>query len=46
MTLKTPDLLLEEKQVNFMGGRFFEQKNIKASRKQILPVVKQILQRY
>jgi inorganic pyrophosphatase/exopolyphosphatase len=46
MTMKNPDLLLEEKQAKFMDGRFFEQKNIKASRKQILPIVKQILNRY
>lgn len=45
-TMNNPDLLLQSKPADFMGGKFFEQKNVKASRKQILPVIKQILNRY
>jgi hypothetical protein len=45
-SMKNPELLLEEIQRDFLSGKFYEQKNIKASRKQILPVLKQILGRY
>lgn len=39
-----PNLRLRElSDVNFLGGCFFQQENIRATRKQILPVVKKIL---
>lgn len=41
--MKSPELALEEKPVNFMNGKFYQQMNIKASRKQILPVLKQLM---
>lgn len=43
LTMKTPDLLLEKMDVDFLGGKFYRQKNLKASRKQILPVVQSVL---
>lgn len=45
-SMKNPDLLLESRPIDFMCGKFFDQKNVKASRKQILPVIKQILNKY
>lgn len=41
--MKTPELKLEEKTANFMNGKFYQQMNIKASRKQILPVLKELI---
>lgn len=39
-----PNLHLREiENLNFRGGRFFQQENIKPTRKQILPIVKDIL---
>ena len=45
-TMQNPPLLLEPKPADFMGGKFYAQGNVKASRKQILPVIKQILNSY
>jgi exopolyphosphatase len=42
-SMKNPELNLVEKNANFMNGKFFQQFNIKASRKQILPVLKQLI---
>lgn len=36
-------LLLENKACDLLQGRLFEQKNVKASRKQILPIVQKVL---
>jgi len=33
-------------EATFMSGKFFMQRNVKASRKQILPIVKEILKSY
>lgn len=44
--MKNPDLLLESKEGAFMSGNFYQQRNVQASRKQILPVIKSILNRY
>lgn len=42
--MKNPELNLQKKtDINFMGGDFFYQGNVKASRKQILPIIKEIL---
>jgi exopolyphosphatase len=38
--------LILQKDLNFMNGEFFIQENIKASRKQILPVIKELLESY
>lgn len=46
LTSCNPDLELVEKQITVthsIPGQFFEQKNVKASRKQILPLVQEIL---
>jgi exopolyphosphatase len=41
---ETPELNLQpHSNVNFLGGKFFEQLNIKLSRKQILPILKTVL---
>lgn len=46
-TMKNPELLLVlNADINFMGGEFFHQGNVHASRKQILPVIKELLNRY
>jgi hypothetical protein len=46
-TLENPLLNLEQKSdINFMGGEFFYQRNVHASRKQILPIIKELLKRY
>lgn len=42
-SMNSPKLQLMEKEANFMNGKFFQQMNIKASRKQILPVLKDLL---
>lgn len=43
-TMQNPALNLEFKSdINFMGGEFFYQRNVHASRKQILPVIKELL---
>lgn len=45
-TMTNPELKLQHKaDINFMGGEFFQQGNVKASRKQILPVIKDLLNR-
>lgn len=46
-TMENPLLNLELKSdINFMGGEFFHQRNVHASRKQILPAIKELLNRY
>lgn len=46
-TMENPPLNLTLKNdINFMGGEFFKQGNVHASRKQILPVIKELLNRY
>lgn len=46
-TMENPSLnLVHKSDINFMGGKFFYQKNVHASRKQILPVIKELLNRY
>ncbi|CRK98355.1 CLUMA_CG011715, isoform A [Clunio marinus] len=44
--MKDPNLQLTPKDVDFMSGLFYMQENIKASRKQILPVIKNLLNRF
>lgn len=45
-TMDNPSLMLEPKHADFMGGKFFIQANVAASRKQILPVIRQTLNSY
>ena len=41
---KDPDLQLEEyTNIKFLNGKFFQQKNIKASRKQLLPLLNKLI---
>lgn len=46
LSMRNPNLQLECKPADFMSGTFYQQMNVKASRKQILPVIKQILNNF
>ncbi|CAO1356218.1 unnamed protein product [Diamesa serratosioi] len=43
---QTPNLGLTRTNISFLDGIFYNQSNVKASRKQILPVIKEILKKY
>lgn len=46
-SMKNPDLKLAlNKHIKFLDGKFYNQGNLKASRKQILPVIRNLLQTY
>ncbi|XP_070496003.1 exopolyphosphatase PRUNE1 [Chironomus tepperi] len=46
-SMKNPDLkLVLNDDIKFLDGKFYNQGNVKASRKQILPVIKDLLQTY
>lgn len=46
-SMKNPDLeLVLNDDIKFLDGKFYNQKNVKASRKQILPVIRDLLQTY
>jgi exopolyphosphatase len=46
-SMSNPELRLQfQEHVQFLNGEFFIQENVKASRKQILPVIKELLESY
>ncbi|CAG9804767.1 unnamed protein product [Chironomus riparius] len=46
-SMKNPDLKLAlNEDIKFLDGKFYSQGNVKASRKQILPVIRDLLQTY